>query len=255
MDIRAFAIDMDGTLLNDDKTISSTNLAMVKTIATSYDVILSSARGMGSLRYYIDELGLHGQNQYTVAYNGGYIIDGNGTLIDDHPIFPTTVYALLQWFNQVTNVLELNVYTCDRIIPYTELLDPSTFLSSHPIYKIGAIGEKSEVDRVRALIPTTFTDALAITSDKVSIECVAKGLSKAKGLSLVLDRLGLKPEQLVAIGDAENDIEMLDFAGYGIAMGNGDPKLFDHADYISADNNKDGVAKAIQHVLDRMKND
>lgn len=250
MNIKAIAIDMDGTMLDDGKTISDYNRSMIETIKPFIHVILSSARGMGSLHPYIDQLGLDGNAQYTVAYNGGYIIDGNGQLLDHHPIDLNHAKALIDFLVNTTSSLEITIYTSDQIIPIHTVDDLSNFLDHHPIYKIGAIGDKSEVDRVRALIPDPFNQVLSITSDKVSIECVAQGLSKAKGLQLVLDRLGLTNAQLCAIGDAENDIQMLDMAGYGIAMGNADAILLPHADYVSDDNNHDGVGKAIQYLID-----
>ena len=251
MNIKAIAIDMDGTMLNDGKTISDYNQTMIDTIKSNVHVILSSARGMGSLNTYIDQLGLHGDNQYTVAYNGGYIIDGNGHVLDSYPIEVSIGKALIEFLVATTQSLEVTIYTNDRIIPLNTVVDLSNFLDQHPIYKIGAIGNKQEVDRIRALIPESFDQTMAITSDKVSIECVAMGLSKAKGLQLVLDRLGLTNAHLCAIGDAENDIQMLDMAAYGIAMGNADPILLPHADHISDDNNHDGVGKAIQYLIDQ----
>lgn len=249
MSIKAIAIDMDGTLLDDTKHISNFNQKMIASIQSSVHIIISSARGMGSLRPYIHQLGLHGSNQYTVAYNGGYIIDGNDTVLDHHPIDIHVALALIECIGQTTSSLEINVYTADKIYQIPNIDNVQDFLMNHPIYKIGAIGQKTEVDRVRGLIPVHFNQLLAITSDKVSIECVSSGLSKAKGLALVLEKLGLSHDELCAIGDAENDIQMLDMAGFGIAMGNGDDVLLSHADYITTDNNHDGVGKAIDYLI------
>ena len=251
MQIKAIAIDMDGTMLDDTKQISSKNQHMIDTIKSDVHIILSSARGMGSLRPYIDQLGLHGENQYTVAYNGGYIIDGNDHVLNHHPIDIDIAVGLIEFLGQTTDTLEINLYTASKIYQTDNIDDITAFLKTNPIYKIGAIGQKAEVDRVRALIPPSFNEALAITSDKVSIECVASGLSKAKGLELVLNKLGLTNADLCAIGDAENDIQMLDMAAFGIAMGNADSVLLPHADYITSDNNHDGVGKAIEYLIDQ----
>ena len=72
---------------------------------------------------------------------------------------------------------------------------------------------------------------------------------KHSGLSCVLECLGLRPEEAVAFGDADNDIDMIRFAGIGIAMENASESLKLHADYITKTNDEDGVIYALRHIL------
>ncbi len=79
------------------------------------------------------------------------------------------------------------------------------------------------------------------------VDIIAKGGGKIRGIQQYLDRNGLKPEEIIAFGDGENDEQMLRFAGLGVAMGNAEPATKAAADYVTADIDADGLAKALQH--------
>ena len=79
------------------------------------------------------------------------------------------------------------------------------------------------------------------------MDIIAKGGGKVEGIRKFLQREGIAVEETIAFGDAENDIEMLKFAGIGVAMGNGEEGAKQAADYITADIDDDGVAKALVH--------
>lgn len=82
-----------------------------------------------------------------------------------------------------------------------------------------------------------------------NLEFTAQGVSKATGLRFLTDFLGLSMEQVMAIGDSENDAEMLRAVGLGVAMGNASPSVKALADAVTDDNESDGVAKAIRNYL------
>lgn len=79
------------------------------------------------------------------------------------------------------------------------------------------------------------------------LDIIAPGGGKVTGIRKYLDRYGLQPEEIIAFGDGENDLEMLRFAGIGVAMGNAEPAVKDAADYVTADIDDDGIAKALRH--------
>ena len=81
------------------------------------------------------------------------------------------------------------------------------------------------------------------------IEIVRNGLHKAVGLSLVAQHLNIPRERIIAFGDEDNDLEMIDFAGVGVAMGNGIDQLKNIANEITASNNEDGIARVLQERL------
>ena len=81
------------------------------------------------------------------------------------------------------------------------------------------------------------------------IDLANKGLTKLSGLKMVMEMYGVEPEQVMAFGDGENDVEMISYAGFGVAMANACPQAKAAADYVAASNDEDGVAKAIEQFL------
>ncbi len=81
----------------------------------------------------------------------------------------------------------------------------------------------------------------------VAMEVVPKGYSKASGIACVCERLGIDVKDTYAFGDSANDVDMLDFAGVGIAMGNGTDVAKAHADYVTKDLHEDGIFHALKH--------
>ena len=79
------------------------------------------------------------------------------------------------------------------------------------------------------------------------VDIVAKGGGKVTGIRRYLENAGIRPEEIIAFGDGENDMEMLRFAGIGVAMGNAEEQVKQVADYVTADIDDDGIAKALAH--------
>ena len=81
------------------------------------------------------------------------------------------------------------------------------------------------------------------------MELNAPGISKGRGLMALAERLGLALDEVMAVGDSGNDLTMLEAAGLGVAMGNATEEIKQAADVITADNNHDGVAEAIEKYV------
>ena len=78
-------------------------------------------------------------------------------------------------------------------------------------------------------------------------EFTALGVDKGKALAMAMEKLGIKPEECIAFGDAENDISMLKFAGIGVAMGNASDNVKNQSNYVTLDNDSDGIYYALKH--------
>ena len=91
----------------------------------------------------------------------------------------------------------------------------------------------------------------AFRSEPFFLEIVPMGIDKAKGLSILLDKIGMKREELIAFGDGYNDTPMLQFAGMGVAMGNAAEEIKKAADMVTWSNNDDGVAIALENLIHR----
>lgn len=113
--------------------------------------------------------------------------------------------------------------------------------------------DEIQVIAVESNVPSEF---LELFSDELSFfpmdyyyDCVLKGLNKATGTQAVINALGIKRENTIAMGDGGNDIDMIKFAGIGVAMKNAQPHILEAADYITDFNTECGVAKAIEKFL------
>jgi Cof subfamily protein (haloacid dehalogenase superfamily) len=99
-------------------------------------------------------------------------------------------------------------------------------------------------------IITKYGDNISITSAIDNcIDILNGGISKAKGISILSEKLGISREEIITVGDNLNDMEMLEYAGLGVAMGNAPDKVKSKADYITASNNDDGLAKFLEKLL------
>jgi Cof subfamily protein (haloacid dehalogenase superfamily) len=95
-----------------------------------------------------------------------------------------------------------------------------------------------------------YGDKISITSAiKNCIDILDGGISKAKGLSILCDNLNIKQEEIITVGDNINDIEMIEYAGLGVAMGNAPDQVKSRADYVTTSNNDDGLAKFLEKFL------
>ena len=86
-------------------------------------------------------------------------------------------------------------------------------------------------------------------SASIFLEFLKPGINKSTGLSVLSENLNIPKEEIIAVGDADNDIAMIKFAGLGVAMGNAFPQVKEAADYITATNDEDGVAKVIEKFV------
>ena len=110
--------------------------------------------------------------------------------------------------------------------------------------KISAvISENSDIEGAREYFEDKY---LVVTHGNIIFELIPKGFSKAEGIRLIMEHLGIARENTYGLGDSMNDYEMLDFVNYGIAMGNSDERLFPVASYVTDTIENDGVYKALE---------
>lgn len=106
----------------------------------------------------------------------------------------------------------------------------------------GVIHKNCDIEKVKEVYQKEY---LVVMHGNVIIELIPKGFSKAEGIKLILDKLGIKQENTYSFGDSMNDYEMLEYVKYGIAMGNSDEKLLKVASYVTDTVENDGIYKAL----------
>ena len=135
-------------------------------------------------------------------------------------------------------------------LPVEEVGDLATWLEAAPT-KLVAVADPTEIPALRATVAARFGDRLFLTTSlPYLLELGNPAVSKGTGLAYVVDRLGLALDGVVAFGDGENDIELLEEAGFGIAVEDGNPLLLERADWSCPGPEQEGVAGVIDAYLD-----
>ena len=135
-------------------------------------------------------------------------------------------------------------------LPVTEVGDLLEWLSQAPT-KLVTVGDPDALPPLRDALRAQFADRLFVTTSLPTLlELGDRDVSKGTGLRLVANNLGLELSRIVAFGDGENDLELLDVAGFGVAIEGGHPLLLEQADTTCPGPADDGVAAMIEATLD-----
>lgn len=245
---KMIVLDLDGTLLTSDKKISLYSLEVLKRIKSNTRIVLASARGFFSIKKYLEELELLNKDDYTIAFNGCLLLNNIGTPVINNYIKKV---SLLEQYMTEKKSIDWYYYTFDKMIPRKELKNISDFINSEKIYKIVGISEEQEIRNMRKALPKQILQFFQITSSELNrIEFVEKGMTKIGAIEKLLSIFNIKKEEVIAIGDGENDIDMLSFVGCGIAMGNAIDAVKDVANIITDINDNDGVGKILNSLFE-----
>ncbi|WP_127584871.1 Cof-type HAD-IIB family hydrolase [Paenibacillus koleovorans] len=240
---KLLALDMDGTLLNEESIISEENrIWMQKALDAGVTVILSTGRGVQKVYPYTDELGL---TTPIVAVNGSEVWKEPRVLLKRTLIEADWIrrmhelsvkYGTWFWSYSVDGVYNSEQWTTD--------LEPIQWL------KFGYYTENDD-HRGRILDQLNEWGIFEITnSHPHNLEINPKGISKASGIEEVCKLVGISMADVVAMGDSLNDMAMIRAAGLGVAMGNAQEELKRAADMVTVTNQEHAVAKIIrEHIL------
>ncbi|MFC0214033.1 Cof-type HAD-IIB family hydrolase [Paenibacillus chartarius] len=239
------ALDMDGTLLNEEKHISAENReAIFAALNAGVTVMMSTGRGVQSASPYVRELGLQTP---IVAVNGSEVWKNPDELLHRELMPVATIKELHRI--AVENDTWYWAYAVEGIFNkdgWTDAPDDIHWL------KFGYYTEDEEkLAAIRRTVDSWGT--LEITnSHPCNIELNPLGVSKASGLRRVCDMLGITMDEVIAMGDSFNDLAMIKEAGLGVAMGNAQDGVKAAADVVTVTNEEHGVAKIIsEYVLQR----
>lgn len=211
-------------------------------------------------------LRLAGIPEPVVCYQGAAVVDpGSGTFLFHEPIpleLGREAIATLQEEGYPPNCYvddELVVaertpysdaYATFQHLPVREVGDLLGWLAAPPT-KLVAVGEPDDLEGLRTVLADRFRGSLHLTTSLPwLLELGNPSVSKGTGLELVARRVGFSLERTVAFGDGENDVDLIEAAGYGIAVENAHPLLRARADWICAGPEDEGVAAVIEAFLD-----
>ncbi|MBY3623596.1 HAD family phosphatase [Acinetobacter sp. CUI P1] len=239
---RLLALDMDGTLLNDEQIITPTTVKWLqKAVDAGIHVCLSTGRAFTSAFPYAEQLGLETP---MITVNGSEVWRApheiyRRSLMD--PMLVKQMYELAKeddiWFWAYSTEKVHKQDNWDGNVTGREWL------------KFGYHTEDDEL-RHKLLLRLQDMGGLEITnSSPHNLEINPLGVNKAAGILEVCKLLGLDMSQVIAVGDSLNDLAAIQQAGLGVAMGNAQETVKEEADAVVASNNNDGIAEVIQKYI------
>lgn len=241
-DYKLLALDMDGTLLNDDHQVSEETAKWIRrAIKEGFHVCLSTGRAAMHALPYAVELGLETP---MVTVNGSEVWKAPHqlhyrALMDVESV--RGMHALAEeygvWFWAYTTE---RLYNRDQ---WTDTLEDKEWL------KFGYNTPDREVLH-QILMRLQDMGGLQITNSSMeNLEINPEGISKASGIAQVCELLDITMEQVIAVGDSLNDIAVIEAAGLGVAMGNAQDAVKQTADVVVASNNEDGIVQVIREYM------
>jgi Cof subfamily protein (haloacid dehalogenase superfamily) len=261
--IRAIATDLDGTLLNEQHALTArTEAALREALARGIHVILATGKSRFSALGLISRLGLRSPgvyNQGTTIYGGDGVLLGQFVLdpraaaeVIRQGIASGLVAMLASGSRTYAQAFDAHI---ERLSAYGEhtaivpsLLDLPGIL---PVNKVFFTAD--DPDRLKAfrnrVAPDMAGRATLVQAVREVLEVIPPGASKGEGVRIALEHLGISPAETLAAGDGENDIEMVQLAGIGVAVANAYHRLRDVADHVVASNDADGVGEAIERFV------
>jgi Cof subfamily protein (haloacid dehalogenase superfamily) len=263
-EIRLVVVDLDGTLLNSDHKLSQRNeQALRAAMAQGVQVAIATGKTRFAARELLESLQL---NTPGVFVQGTQVTAADGRLIHEQ-VLPTEVAR------HVISVAEADGFTALAIVgervlvrhPYAGPIDFEAYgepraqpvgplqnvLATTRINKLLLVGERARVKALRWRISQQLQGAVMMTEANLSgmLEVLPAGSGKGVGVKALLRHLDLSATGMLAIGDGENDLDMVRMAAIGVAVANADSHLRAAADHVVASNDENGVAEAIERFV------
>lgn len=263
MKYKMLVLDMDDTLLTDDHKISEENKEMLfKAQDLGVYVVLASGRPTPAMTAYAKELKL--DESYMISYNGAVITD----LKEDKIIFEQTlsqqqIHELYDY--SLKSKTHIITYVDDEIVSetdseYIEVERTITGLEHNKVpsfkNKVKSSGikcilleEPSYLKEVEKDLKAAMPHLSVCMSKPFFLEVAQNGIDKGASIKFLADKLNILQSEIIAVGNAGNDLTMIEYAGLGVWVDNVTPELRDKADVIVASNNDHGVAEVVRRFI------
>ena len=258
------AIDLDDSLLNNDGIISEKNRTAIRRAENAgIRVVIVSGRSYASTKQFVKELALP---NLTVSLNGAYIQDPlDDRLVAGFPIDRQITQEILK--NIEPFDVHINYYCGEKVFCQGPS-EQARFYSKMNNIEIDYVDSLAELSKttqagkllmsddheklrpIRDLLQKKYGEELNIVFSKpFFLEATDKKASKGAAMLKVAEIYGIKPQEIIAIGDSENDLSMIKNAGLGIAVANAKEKIKKEAGFVTLSNNENGVAYAINKFI------
>ncbi|WP_073027477.1 Cof-type HAD-IIB family hydrolase [Lutispora thermophila] len=265
-------MDMDYTLLNKNKEVSPGNKeALAEAAKKGVHLVVATGRIYSSARFYTRLLGI---NTPIIASNGAIIKEDvtnkimfQSILLDEVALEMIRLckkkglYCHL--YSQDTVYTEKIINISRRYYDWNQKLNPEDRINIRVVDSIERTVEEEKGKILKAVVVDDDCEKLAYIRENIkktgkvsvsqslkdNLEVMNKGINKGNAIKILAEIYGIKRDEIIAIGDNENDISMIEYAGLGVAMGNGVEALKEKADYVTGNYDEDGVAQVIRKFV------
>ncbi|MGG5460732.1 Cof-type HAD-IIB family hydrolase [Clostridium sp. B9] len=277
MAYKLICIDMDGTLLNNKHEVSERNKdAIRKATEKGVKIAITTGRLFTSAKYYADLIGVKAP---IISCNGAFIREKDeerviyeSVLTDDQI---DRIYDVIKkydielaYFNTSDTVISEKIVpeqhgykvmnqmigeSGDKVL-FSEGIDFRESFKKYNKHILKAICIENNEEKLGDLFKAkeelkNYEDFEVVSSFTNNFEVMNRGTSKGNAVKVLADMLNINREEVMCLGDSENDLSMIEYAGLGVAMGNAEEFLKDKAGYVTDTNENDGVAKAIEKFV------
>ncbi|MBM7636748.1 Cof-type HAD-IIB family hydrolase [Streptococcus saliviloxodontae] len=263
--IKLIAIDMDGTLLNSQKEIPQENIEAIQAAAAAgVKIVLCTGRPKSGIVPYFKQLGLTGE-EYIIMNNGCSIYRTDNWDLIHYESLTTSEIAELQeacddfegvsltltgeqsYYEVADQVSDLVAYDASLVFDLAKARTlEEVAQEGEIIFQAMYMGEAERLDAFEVSFGESLSQYYSTVRSQTYIyEAMPKGATKASALKELAQYLGLEKSQIMALGDAANDLEMLEYVEHSVAMGNASDAIKQICRYTTSANDQAGVAKAI----------
>ena len=267
MKYRVLAADLDGTLVTDDKRVTERTKTAVKAMTEKGGImVLSSGRPSHGIWPVAKELSLDREGGYILAYNGGELVDcRDGSIKFSVSLpkerIPQIIGLSRQYETAILTYEGPYIITESSEDPYVlgeaknvrmeiRQIDDLISYLEFPVVKLMMVGPGEKIAEMEPIVREALGEEFSVfRSEAYHLEILPAGIDKGSGLVKTLEYLNIPAGAAIACGDYDNDIPMVKEAGLGVSMENGCPRIRECADYITASNEEDGVARVIEKFM------
>ena len=267
---RLFALDMDGTLLDPRKKIDPQSLRDIQWASDQgATVVYCTGRGVPELREYFDQAPMM---RYAVCNSGAVVYDRAEDRVIAQHLLPKQYVNILLDLALRHGAMPHFLTARESIVREKDITHMADFCMGvyQPMFEAVArtvpdmaaeaarqngivkvdMYFRAPADRQRAYAEVRDLPVAIVLQDEVALETTDLGVTKASGLRLLAEHLGIPMARTVGIGDSVNDLEMLEAVGHAVAMGNAQPQITALCQSVTADTEHNGVGRAIRRLME-----
>lgn len=266
--IKLVALDLDNTLFDNEKKVSAENRkAISRASEAGVKVVITTGRPLKAIGDLLQELGLDHPLDYSITFNGGLIQRNDGHILAKKALTREEVSIIYKQLSSLD--LPVDVLSGGTVYSIPSKTRSSLYPKANPLLnyktiahldelpqdiiynKVVAVTDANYLDqKIKCMPAMIFDDFEAFKSREIIFEVMPKNVHKAYGLEQLCQLLDIERQEVMAVGDEENDLTMIDWAGLGVAMCNAVDAVKNVANVVTTrDNNHSGVAEVIEKYV------